>query len=132
LLAAVEWGLTREGATLAALLEERDVFDRGEMLGPRRGPRISGSANRSDLLFRLDLIERAAGDSEARSLGLDPRTAARVRRSRDQLLRVLGRVSESGRSGITAREDDLLKLPLMAYPDRVVRRRAPGSEFGLM
>ncbi len=128
LLAAAEIGRTREGATLAALIEERDILARGDFLQDRSGPRLAASSERSDLLARLDLIERARTDGDAVRLGLDARAVARVKRTRDQLVRALrGRSAHSDGD-----EEDLLKLVLFAYPDRVVRRRAPGSPAGLM
>jgi ATP-dependent helicase HrpB len=132
LLAAVEWGVAREGATLAALLEERDLFDRGDLMAQRDRPRGPSSVQSSDWLVRLDLLERSRTDAEARAAGLDPRLVGRVRRARDQLLKSMDRNVKSPRPSAPVVEEHLLKLPVLAYPDRVVRRRAPGSSKGLM
>jgi ATP-dependent helicase HrpB len=136
LLAAASMGRLREGAALAALLEEKDIIppstgpDSRERLRPSR-PRI-----RSDLLLRLDLLaeaERRRFAPSLRSLGLDPMAARRAAQARDQLLR-LARRAAPAREAVEGSEtdDDLLRLVLLAYPDRVTRRRGPGEPSGVM
>ena len=85
-LAGHEAGLAREAATLAALVEERDVLARSRAFG-----RASEAPEHdSDLLLRLELLEEAerAGLSRPRleSLGLDPGATHSVLRLRDALL----------------------------------------------
>lgn len=112
-------GRAREAATLAALVEERDVL---------AGSRAFGEAaetpeHSSDLLFRLELLEEAerAGPSRPRleTLGLDPGATHAVLRLRDTLLRRLPAAPRPPRTS----EDDLLRLVLRGWPDRVARRR---------
>ncbi|HYO14312.1 MAG TPA: ATP-dependent helicase HrpB [Thermoanaerobaculia bacterium] len=122
-------GHTREAALLAALLSERDPFPQA----PRReGPRRS---SRSDLLDRLDALEafeRREGSGEDH---LNPGAARFVLRARDQLAdlarRELGR-AEGGGSDRDDRDDALLRALLAAYPDRLARRREPGSPRGVL
>lgn len=118
-LAGHEAGLAREAATLAALVEERDVLARSRAFG-----RASEAPEHdSDLLLRLELLEEAerAGLSRPRleSLGLDPGATHSVLRLRDALLRRLPSVARPSRTS----EEDLLRLVLHGWPDRVARRR---------
>ncbi len=137
LLAASAAGLKREGATLAALLSEKDILaldHQGQGQRPNR-PSISG---RSDLLMRLDRLaeaEQARFGPAARSLGIDLRAARQVARVRDDLLRLARRLPEPDSSQrLEAKSDEapLLRALLLAYPDRVVKRRGPGESSGVM
>ena len=128
LAAATARGLTREGATLAALMSERDVmrferFDRNSLAGG--AGHVSGS---SDLLVRLELIETRGHDAR-----VDGNALRQVLRVRDELMRVSERIR--GQTRMSAPPDDveteLLKLVLWAYPDRVCRRRG-GNDRGVM
>ena len=122
-LAGVEAGAAREAATLAALVEERDVLAASRVFGS--GTAVADHA--SDLLLRLELLEEAerAGLSRGHlsALGLDPGAALAVLRLRDLLLRRFPPAARSSRPS----ESDLLRLVLAAYPDRIARRRSPGS-----
>ncbi|MFL6195685.1 MAG: ATP-dependent helicase HrpB [Thermoanaerobaculia bacterium] len=117
-------GRTREAALLAALLSERDPFQRAVRgAGPRR-------ASRSDLLDRLDALagfERRDFQEDR----LNPGAARYVLRARDQLADLVrNELREEGR-----REDGdepLLRALLAAYPDRVARRREPRSPRAVM
>jgi len=111
-------GRTREAALLAALLSERDPFPRNPARGS--GPR---RASRSDLLDRLDAVE-------------SPGDARFVFKARDQLEEIVRRELE-GRKGQQRQrgqegDDALLRALVAAYPDRVARRREPGSPRGVM
>jgi ATP-dependent helicase HrpB len=134
LLAAAEAGRPGDGARLAALIEERDVV-RYRPFGPARarrgGPKLAAS---SDLLLRLELVR------EAESGGL-----SRAAVDRDDLdsvaLRAVARLARDLERSVGARprhdddredEEPLLRAVLLAYPDRVARRRAPRSDRGRM
>ncbi len=103
---------------MAALMNEKDL-----VLGRRGdGPSTAGS---SDLIHRLTLLDEAERQRFGGQLfdrGVDPAAARAVAQARDELLRV-GR-SLSPAAAVSATEEDLLRLPLYAYPDRVCRRRA--------
>ncbi len=122
-LAGAERGVLREAATLAALVEERDVLASNRVFG---GGDLDVD-HASDLLLRLDLLDQAeqSGLSRSRlsSLGLDAGAALSVLRLRDLLLRRFPPAIRSNR----ASEADLLRLVLAAYPDRIARRRRPGA-----
>ncbi len=119
LLAAAGRGLLREGAAMAALMNEKDL-----VLSGRRGdgPTTAGT---SDLIHRLTLLDEAERQRFGGHLfdrGVDPAAARAVAQARDELLRVGRSLSPAG--PVAATEADLLRLPLYAYPDRVCRRRA--------
>jgi ATP-dependent helicase HrpB len=131
LIAAADAGLTEQGAAIAALLSEPD-FPSGGLPASVHGD--------SDLLIRLEQP-------------LPPQTT----RLKDDLLRLISRNSQSSPSPGTPgegrgegrqkrrssqgphprplpdyRERELLKLILLAYPDRVARRRPSNSETAVM
>jgi HrpA-like RNA helicase len=122
--------LLEEGALLAALLGERDL-----LVGA--GGAAAGTSHSSDLLHRRDLFLslRAAGfaAAEARRLSLDGRAARDVERAAEQLHRIAGgRTASKRAAGGAVEEQELLRLALAGYPDRVCRRRAPGSPDAVM
>lgn len=132
LIAAGEMGMTETGAAVAALLSEKDI------LIPQRADRdaiaTAQQQGDSDLLVRLEaLADRSWRDVD--------RTAVRqALRAREELLRIAGDrgagaapVQNANATAQCGRpvQDDLLKLPLLAYPDRVCRRRGEG-ETGVM
>ena len=114
------------GALLAALLAERDVRERA----PDRG-RGTPPTGPSDLLELAHLFEQAARShfdpDRLRSLGLSPGAVHAVERSRRQVAQILGRGPSRRQASAEDSEEALLLATLAAYPDRVARRRAPGS-----
>jgi ATP-dependent helicase HrpB len=141
LVEAAARGATDEGALLAALLGERDLRDRRALEGaalPATGP--------SDLLELAHVFEEAArarfDPDRLRRMGVNPGAAQAVERARRQLARSLPLPPQPAarslplppqqrgeRVGVRGETDDaLLAATLAAYPDRVARRRAPGSD----
>jgi len=128
LIAASEAGRADDGAAIAALLSEKDIR-------VREGP-IAFGTNRaavsgvSDVLDRLDLLAEADAARFApalRSRGIDPAAARQVALLRDDLLgRHRRRHGTDAVPSSHSDDDDLLRWLLLAYPDRVVKRR--GSE----
>jgi ATP-dependent helicase HrpB len=114
-------------AMAAALLSERDPF-----LRPERGPgerRKALTTSRSDVLDRvhaLELFERQ-GVEETEHGRVNRSAAKHILRTRDQLMRLIDAKSK-GEGSDTA----FLRSLLAAYPDRVARRREPGSRRGVM
>ena len=137
LVAAAALGIEREGAALAALLAEKDILARS--FGREARPDYHAE---SDLLVRLDRLhaaERARFAPSLRDSGIDPAAARQAARIRDDLLRVARRLPGPPRSRETnptdiapADDADLLRLVLLAYPDRVVRRRGKTDATGVM
>jgi ATP-dependent helicase HrpB len=140
LIAAAEQGLLPEGAAVAALLSEKDIV-RASAYDPSAMFRPAVQAS-SDVLIRLDLLARAEQDRfgpGARSLGVDTGAARQVARARDELERLGSRLLPTGARPPARRspadvpdEDALLKLPLLAYPDRVARRRGADPDAAVM
>ena len=124
-LEAAESGAGAAGALLAALAGERDILYGGRAFGSSPVDRPPG---RSDLLVRADLFaeaeRRGFAAGACRALGLDPRAVRAVERARRQL-------SRAARGG-DADPDRLLRCVLAGFPDRVCRRRAPGSDRAVM
>jgi ATP-dependent helicase HrpB len=120
--AAEDRGAGAAGALLAALLGERDIRERWE-----RGGRTAAPTGPSDLLELAALFDEAARAGFAkrtvRGLGLAPGAVQAVDRARRQIERQVRR----GQKG-EAVEEALLVATLAAFPDRVGRRRAPGSD----
>ncbi|HEY1684860.1 MAG TPA: ATP-dependent helicase HrpB [Tepidisphaeraceae bacterium] len=131
LLAAHAHGLAEPAAMIAAILSEKDI-------SPRRGP--TDSLADSDLLTRSDL-----------------QTSPHILKTRDQLLRILPSSTSTSREPMSRgnlelrtqnlelkshprpapehkgiEDTALLKLLLLAFPDRVVRRRQSDPATGLM
>ncbi len=136
MVAASTAGRGRDGAAIAALLSERDILIRGSSLANAGSTaRKTAASGPSDVLDRLDRLVDAEADRFApsvRNQGIDPDVARQVARVRDELLRI-ERHRRAGNQRLTpaGEEEDLLKWLLLAYPDRVVKRR--GAEgTGLM
>jgi ATP-dependent helicase HrpB len=132
LVAARECHRAKDGATIAALLSEKDIRlsetrERTESQGERR----LATRSESDILDRLDLMAEAEAASFApslRSRAIDPAQARQVARLRDDLLGRPSRRNFEATSSDRDTNDDLLKCILLAYPDRVVKRRGlPGT-----
>ncbi len=123
-LEAEALGCGAAGALLAALAGERDILAGARTFG--------GGADHppgpSDLLLRMELFDDAARRGFAadacRALGLEPRAVRAVERARRQLAR-------SSAAGTTDPER-LLRCALAGFPDRVCRRREPGSDRAVM
>ena len=109
LLEAERRGAGRAGAELVALLQERDLATPGD-----------NETGDSDPLWALEQLQRGQGDRGA---------VQAVRRSAAQLTRLLDPNPASGsRPGEGDSRQDLAIALLTGYPDRVARRRRPGSD----
>lgn len=127
LLAGAEFGAARGVALAAALLSERDPF-RSPDHDTGQHP---SSPSDSDILDRVRALERfeQAGQGRGDAGRLDRQAARFVLRSRDQLLRELrGKEPASGREN----DEPFLRALLAGFPDRVARRRRPGSRQAVM
>ncbi len=134
LIEGQQLGIAETAATAAALLSERDVFQRANFRpGERRTP---AHRSHNDLADRIAAIEafddRGAVDSDVGTLN---RTAAQqVLRAREQLLRLVrSDVAGHGKSGRAIDKDEALGRGLLAaFPDRLARLREPGSRRALL
>jgi len=138
LLDSAHAGCLRQGAALAALLSEPDILREQQPSAEGRSgpPAKAKKRGSSDLFSRLDSLEEAERQRfrpALRDHGIDPSAARNVARVRNELLRLAARTA--GLRDVGEREPDeetLLKLVLVAYPDRLARRRAPGGATGVM
>ncbi len=127
---AAALGRLADGADLAAILSEKDLLVRSESGRSREAPSRRGD---SDLLTRLDALDearRSRFSPSLRSRGIDPLAARRVAETAHDLLRV-GRSLSNGSSDVSD-ASDLFFLPLLAYPDRVCRRRTADPSAATM
>ncbi len=137
LLAAADARRLEDGAALAALLSEKNIAWVERAAAGGIAGRSAKTQGRSDLLIRLEMLARAesAGFSAyLRDEGIDPAAARQAAKSRDDLLRIARRSSDRGRPhrDELAEDELLLKLALLAYPDRVCRRRSSDPAAGVM
>lgn len=117
-------GVGRDGATLAALLGERDIrLETRTRFGPG-GANAHAQSGPSDLLELLERYEQGQRGG-ARQAGLDAGAMSSVDRVTKQLGRVLDTDSANAPRTNAERESALLRSVLAGYPDRVAKRRRP-------
>lgn len=119
LLEGKRLGCPQRAALAAAVLSEPDAFARG------RGQSWA-APSRSDLLARLDALERAR-ERRPSETPIDLGRASRVLRVAEDLTRLL-----AGPRDTDTGDDALLRAVLAAFPDRVARRREAGSRRALL
>lgn len=115
LLAGVDRGAPERAALAAALLSDRDPFS--------RSARDGGDASDSDLLLRIEALERGGS---YRGLNASRGALRSVERAAKQLLRQVERGSRRGDES----DEALLRAVFDAYRDRLAVRREPGSSRG--
>jgi len=144
LVEAERRGVAEEGCILAALVGERDLragvkarFD-GPGGGRGSGPHAHGhdvATEQSDLVSLLDRFHEAEGSGFAahalRAIGLDAGAVHAAERARKQLARIVRRDARAPGAAAPSTPkqiDEALLLSVLAgFPDRVARRRRPGS-----
>jgi ATP-dependent helicase HrpB len=130
LVEAERAGCAADGALLAALVGERDVLLAAPGLVAADAPPDLPSGP-SDVLLRVELFADAArrrfAPEACRALGLDVRAVRAVARARQQLADRL-----ATRAAGEADRATLDRCLLAGFPDRVARRRAPGSPRALL
>jgi ATP-dependent helicase HrpB len=123
-------GVGAEAALICAILAERDILLRSRANFSSDRQASFGARGPSDVLERLERYREAeAARFEAqrvRSFGLDARALDSVRRSERQLLRLV-RNRHDPPASLEAVERELLHCLLLAFPDRVARRRRSGD-----
>jgi ATP-dependent helicase HrpB len=132
LLAGQHWGNPAQAALAAALLSEKAPFDREESNKSQKA-----TPTRSDVLERVEALEafEKHGTLVSRLGTLHRQGAKNVLRARDQLLRSMRqevRQHAAPEKRQVDSEEALLRSLLAAFPDRLARRRGPGSRQGLM
>ena len=121
---------TLQRATIAAaLLSERDPFDRQEVGTIRRGEQGHEHESNSDVLDRVEAIEafQLTGATHSSLGNLRPGATHQILKSAEQYYqsveRLLGPCEESDSD--VQQEDGLMRALLAAYSDRLARRRGP-------
>ncbi|MDX1927550.1 MAG: ATP-dependent helicase HrpB [Pirellulaceae bacterium] len=125
--------IPRSAALAAAMLSERDVFDRtAQATGSRQPYTRTQHHHDCDVTNRLsmlqDFLRGRSGSSTA--IAIKPGAARQVARIAEQLdqqvQQSLGRVTDE------PLEDQLPRVLLAAFPDRLAKRRGPNDARGLM
>jgi ATP-dependent helicase HrpB len=116
-------GALEDAALAAALLQERDPLRRRP---PGSGPR---SRSDSDVIDRLAALRGGDGDDDT---ALDAGRARFVRRAADQLAALTRRELGAPPRPAGPADEAVMRALLVAYPDRVARRREPGSRRAVM
>jgi ATP-dependent helicase HrpB len=127
-------GVGNECALLAALISERDIR-RNQRTGAgmhntKASHLYSGSSDLLELMEHFQEAEMARFQSEpVYALGLDLPTVHLVRKAYRQLRNLLPLTPKQSSSTFSdsQKEEALLMAILMAFPDRVAKRREPGS-----
>lgn len=134
LVEAERRGVGEDGAVLAALVGERDLraSTKARFEGGGGGPRsLDVATETSDLLGLLDRFREAEGSGFAahaiRAIGLDQGAVHAVDRARKQLGRIVRNVDAKPPQSPKAADEALLMAVLAGFPDRVARRKRPGS-----
>jgi ATP-dependent helicase HrpB len=121
-------GCRNRAALAAALLSERDPFSRRI---DEQGSEVCRAPTKSDLLDRIEALEEFERHGRIQTpLGnLNRGTARYIFQVRDQLLHLLGDDSDAAAD---SSDDAFLHALLLAFPDRLARRREAGSRRGVM
>jgi ATP-dependent helicase HrpB len=124
-------GVADDGCVLAALVGERDLRAGTKARFDGAGPRnLDIATEKSDLLSQLDLFREVEASGFAahaiRAASLDAGAVHAAERARKQLSRVAD-TKRPGPGSPAAHDDALLLAILSGFPDRVARRKRPGS-----
>ena len=128
-------GVVEEAVLLAALLSERSPFFQPQA-GTIRGPAKSTAVHRSrsDVFDRVHALQEffARGQRDFLFGSINVGAAQFIRRTADQLRREL--LDDLGRptGGAHDREEALSRALLVAFPDRLAKRRDKGSDRAIM
>ncbi len=134
LIAGRALGAAAPTALAAALLAERNPFfvPTADSTQPRSAARHRSESDLLDRMEALSDFERLSRRDS--SVGrLDQGAARFVLRARDQLLQLIDQRRPAGSPTPSAAVDEAVRRALLAaFPDRVARRREPGTRRGLL
>ena len=131
LLEGERLGVEEDASLAAALLAERDPFVRAPSAPGARAPTHVSGSDVADRVAALLDFQRKGSSRDAQLHGAGARA---VLRARDQILALLDEARDA-RAGPAAAADAAQALGralLAAFPDRLARRREPGSPRALM
>lgn len=127
IVAGEDLGIPEQGTLIAALLSERDLRLEARSFGARPPEHLRGSSDLEELGARLDEARRAQFDPRRlHHLGIDAQSARAVDRAQRQLVR-RARARAPRPTNAAQRERAEALALLLAFPDRVARRRQPGG-----
>lgn len=126
---AEDRGVSARAATVCAILGERDIRQSGRASFSRAGAKDDRATEASDLVMLESLFDEAdaSGFSHGalRAIGLDAAPTLAARRAADRLRSI---ARDRAPAPAPAESDErLLRAVLAGFPDRVARRKAPGS-----
>lgn len=132
LVAGHRAGHPARAALVGALLSERDPFSRPA--SGRDSRRAVSHRSPSDVLDRVAALEEFArsGRRETPVGLLHPGAARFVLQARDQLQRLLSQACGPASRPEVSADEAVLRALLAAFPDRVARRREPGSRKAVL
>lgn len=121
-------GVAERATLAAALLAERDPVARS-----LEGPAAARHTSLSDVLDRVEALEAFAATGNDPTGTLHRQSAKYVLRAQQQLARtLLHEMRGQTQAAPTDATEAFLRSLLAAFPDRVARRRRPGSRRGVM
>lgn len=138
-LRASELGVLDDAAFLAAMLSEREPFDRRDSRNTgRSAPTAASRRWRSDCVERVEALRRwEKTGHEHSSFGTVLRGPAKAIAQSAQQIRSQCDMERDGRrvrspADDQERQEALMQALLVGFPDRLVKRRASGKSQGLM
>lgn len=145
---SMKYNCLNDAALLAAMLSERDPFDRrgsGKGPGPGTGvPTRNITAWQSDCVERLEWFRKSESDRPTPFGWLNQSASHSIRKTAQQIVSVCeGMLGDSDhqKGGIPNQKSSqdklswdigLQKALMVGFPDRLAKRRAPGKPQGLM
>ena len=135
---AVSWDCLPQASLMAAMLSERDPFDRREQRN--RGSSLQTSSHQrwdSDCLEKLNYIESFLARRSDGSTPFGQLQSAAVRSIKNVADQIADQARALLKSGSNAnksisKEEGLMRCLLAGFPDRLARRRGIGKNIGLM
>ncbi len=130
MIEAQRHGVGGAATLLVALAAERDILLERRTLGA--GATARWAAGPSDLLLRMQRFREAERGGFAigacGAAGVDRASVRAVERTQRHLARLFPGIEDGG----SVDDELLLRCLLVGFPDRLVRRRSPGSDRGVM
>jgi len=128
-------GVGQEAAALAGILSEGDISDQARV-------RFDGAGGQRAVVQGADLLERLDRFAQARqarfergrmrALGVDARAAEAADKARRQYAGALGKSGAARPVNADEADNALAMAVLTAFPDRVMRRRAPAASQAVL
>lgn len=135
LIAAHQQGMLTDATTTAAILGEKDILSSSRLSIGDKGRAVHGEAP-CDVMHRIELLteaeEQGLTSTTLRRLGLDQQATQSLRRVRAQLRSMVVRKLGEPKLDRHVDQEELARLLLTTFPDRLVKRRKADTPQGLM